>query len=149
MDISKAYPNPVNIESLMQTVRASYQASQGDDGFRVHNIAPENEASVSAALDLIIHQHNPATLTTEQQQRQTDSGERATLLQQADNALTQITNDLAAIAQGKTAATNATTLAQMRTVILGMLDVMEHTCTRQDREIRVLRAIVRNGLDDT
>lgn len=68
VDISKAYPNPVNIDALMETVRATYpEVSQGENGFRVHNVAPENEATVSADLDTIIANHNPATLTTEQQ----------------------------------------------------------------------------------
>lgn len=67
VEITKAYPNPVNIENLMATVRASYpEASQGELGFRVHNVDPENETTVSAALDVIIQQHNPATLTPEQ-----------------------------------------------------------------------------------
>jgi hypothetical protein len=69
VEISKAYPNPVNIDGLLSAVRLVYpQASQGDNGFRVHNIAPENEAAVSADLDTIILAHNPATLTTEQQE---------------------------------------------------------------------------------
>jgi hypothetical protein len=68
VEITKAYPNPVNIESLMKSVRDVYpEASQGDNGFRVHNIAPENETAVSAALDVIIAAHNTNTLTTEQQ----------------------------------------------------------------------------------
>jgi hypothetical protein len=46
VDISKAYPDPCNVDLLMQTVRTSYpEASQGDTGSRVHNIAPENAAA--------------------------------------------------------------------------------------------------------
>lgn len=68
VDVSKAYPNPVNIDALLETVRAQYpQVSQGDTGFRVHHIAPENEGTASAALDAIIAAHNAATLTQDQQ----------------------------------------------------------------------------------
>lgn len=75
VDISKLYPNPVNIEGLMQTVRATYpEASQDDNGFRVHNIAPENEATVSADLDTMIATHNPNELTSEQQIESAQSG---------------------------------------------------------------------------
>lgn len=68
VDITKAYPNPVNIDALLETVRAQYpQVSQGDTGFRVHQIAPENVGTVSAALDAIIAAHNAANLTQDQQ----------------------------------------------------------------------------------
>lgn len=97
-------------------------------------------------VQTVVNAHNPATLTTAQQTRAEDTNARTTLLSLAESALTQIASDRAAIANGKTAAQAATTLAQMRTVIVGMLDVMDNTCNRQDREIRALRAIIRNGL---
>lgn len=78
-----------------------------------------------------------------------DNDARAHILQQSAAALIQIENDLTAITNGKTAATAATTLAHFRTIILGMLDVMEHTCNRQEGEIKVLRAMLRSGLTDT
>lgn len=74
-----------------------------------------------------------------------DTTARTDLLAQAAAALTQLENDLTAIANGKTAANAATTLAQFRTIILGMLDVQEHTCTRQRGVIKTLRAGLRNG----
>lgn len=83
-DITKAYPSPVNIDKLMEDVRAQYaQASQGDTEFRVHNIAAENVATVSAALDTLIAAHNSATLTTEQ----TKAVARTLMLADAKNYL--------------------------------------------------------------
>lgn len=96
-------------------------------------------------IDGVWIQARLAELNTASANKETDSSERAALLQIADNALLQIASDLTAIENGKTAAQTATTLAQMRTIILGMLDVQAHTVNRQDREIRVLRALVRSG----
>lgn len=80
MDITKAYPSPVNIESLMATIRAAYpEASQGENGFRVHNISPENEATVSADLDSIIAAHNPSVQTTLQLETTQANSARAQL----------------------------------------------------------------------
>lgn len=82
VDVSKTYPNPVNIDALLETVRAQYpQVSQGDTGFRVHQIAPENVGTVSAALDAIIAAHSAATLTPTQKE-----------LTQADTAKTALKN---------------------------------------------------------
>lgn len=78
-----------------------------------------------------------------------DNDARAHILQQSAAALTQLENDLTAITNGKAAATAATTLAQFRTIILGMLDIQEHTCNRQQGEIKALRAMLRSGLTDT
>jgi hypothetical protein len=104
------------------------------------DITPDTP-TLEAALDSA-----NAAMATQVATATEDTNERATLLQQAAAALTQIGNDLTAIGNGKTAATNATTLAQMRTVVLGMLDVLEHQCNRDEREIKALRAIIRNGL---
>jgi 5-deoxy-D-glucuronate isomerase len=133
VDITKSYPNPVNIEALRDTVQVTYpQASWGDSGFRIHNITPENEATVSMALDTIILAHNAATLTTSQQEAATDSGERATLLQQAVSALVQIENDKAALVA-------AGSLAAVKPIVQNMLN-------REERIVKALRAIIRNGL---
>jgi hypothetical protein len=82
---------------------------------------------------------------TAQQNQQTDTSERATLLQLAESALTQIANDRAAIVQGKIALANAATLAAVKPILDGMLDRMDNICNRQAMVIRVERAIVRSG----
>lgn len=74
---------------------------------------------------------------------------RTQLLLTAMNALTQIDADRTAIATGRTAAQNASTLAQMRQIMLGMLDVMDNTCQRQAGVIKALRAEVRRRMNDT
>lgn len=103
------------------------------------DITPDTP-TLESALDAAI-----VTLTTEQANRATDTRERATLLDLAAAALTQIDNDKTAIANGKTAAQAATTLAQMRTILLGMLDIQGHTVNRQESEIKALRALIRSG----
>lgn len=75
-----------------------------------------------------------------------DSSARDTLLDLAASALTQIAADRAAIASGKTALANAATLAAVKPIVDGMLDRLDNVCNRQDREIRALRAVIRNGL---
>lgn len=80
------------------------------------------------------------------QNRATDNSERAVLLQQAEAALTQIATDRAAIASGKTALATATTLAQVKQIVNGMLDIDDNMLQQQARIIRVLRALVRSGL---
>lgn len=77
-----------------------------------------------------------------------DTSERAQLLTLAAAALAQIADDRLAIANGITAASAATTLSQMRTIILGMLTGMDNICQRQDREIRAIRAVIRSGLKE-
>lgn len=68
VDISKTFPNPVNIEKLIADVQAVYPTiSTTHIGFTVHEIAPENEATVSADLDTMIAAHNAQSLTPEQQ----------------------------------------------------------------------------------
>lgn len=86
-----------------------------------------------------------AAITAAIADEQTDASERATLLQQAEAALNQIESDKAAVATGKTAAAAATTLAQMRQIVLGILDVKEHQLNREERVIKALRAIIRSG----
>lgn len=75
-----------------------------------------------------------------------DTSERATLLQLADGALTQIAADRAAIAQGKVALANAATLAAVKPIVNGMLDIDDNTLNRQEKIIKALRALIRNGL---
>lgn len=90
-----------------------------------------------------------AEVAAKEAEKTADNDARVDLLIKADAALTQIANDLTAIANGKTAANAATTLAQFRTIILGMLDVQEHTCHREEKVIRVLRAGLRSGWNGT
>jgi enamine deaminase RidA (YjgF/YER057c/UK114 family) len=75
-----------------------------------------------------------------------DTSARATLLQLAENALTQIAADRAAIASGKVALANAATFAAAKPIMNGMLDIEDNVCNRQERIIKALRALLRNGL---
>jgi hypothetical protein len=83
---------------------------------------------------------------TAQQNQQTDTSERATLLQLAESALTQIASDRAAIAQGKIALANAATFAAAKPIVNGMLDIEDNTLNRQEKLVKAVRAMLRNGL---
>jgi hypothetical protein len=87
--IEKAYPNPVNIPALIETVLTSYPVvSQGSTTFRVHEIEDVDESTVSADLDAIIAAHDHDVLTDEQAK----AIAKATLLEQAK---TYLSNQLA------------------------------------------------------
>lgn len=145
MDITKAYPSPVNIEGLINTVLAIYPyVSSGENGFRVHNIAPENAQAVSDNLDAIIAAHDANILTIDQQNKIEDASERANLLTQYNAALNQIANDVSDTETGKTSLQNAATLAQVRPIVDGMLTILQHQLNREERVLKALRAVLRN-----
>lgn len=145
MDIAKAYPNPVNVDGLIETVSAIYpNVSRGDNGFRVHNIAPENAQFVSDDLDAIIANHEPTELTLEQQAKIEDATERQNLLTQYNAALVQIANDVSDTETGETALQSATTLAQVKPIVAGMLTLFQHQLQREARMLKALRAVLRD-----
>lgn len=146
MNISKLYPSPVNIDGLMESVRAIYsEVSSGEVGFRVHNIAPEDEQSVNAVLDAIIASHDHTALTADQIAALDDATNRQELIAQYFVALSQILNDKDDINTGKTALQNAVTLAQVKPVVDGMLTIMQRQLIREERTIKAIRAVIRNG----
>ncbi len=76
----------------------------------------------------------------------TDLSEREQLLNLAEIAITNIASDRQAIATGLTALAAATTLAQVKPIVQGMLSIQDNTLNRQDRVIKALRAVLRSGL---
>lgn len=51
MDISKAYPNPVNRDLLFEQLNASFPSlSFSDSGIVVHNISAQDEAAINGIL---------------------------------------------------------------------------------------------------
>lgn len=81
MDISKAYPNPVNRDLLFEElVLAGFPSlSFSDSGLVVHNVTAQNEATINA----VIAAHNANALTTEQSHK----AEQSTILDKANLAL--------------------------------------------------------------
>lgn len=147
MDIAKAYPDPVNVDGLMEIVRAVYPfVSAGGNGFRVHQIAPENAAAVSSNLDAIIAAHDHTALTLDQQNKIEDNANLSDLLSLYNAGLTQIANDQDDISTGKTALANATTLVQVKPIVDGMLDLMQRQLNREERTLKALRAVVRTQI---
>jgi hypothetical protein len=109
------------------------------DDATLTDITPDT-ATLESALD-----NANAEITQSENVATEDESERATLLSQYNAAITQIGNDQASIANGKTAMQGVPN-SVTRTVILGMLDVMEHIVNRDERELKALRAILRSGL---
>lgn len=130
--------HPVLHQKLQDNVKRATWNAQTQE-LTINGVVEINAAWISAA---------EGAINTAVANKSTDASDRNTLLQQVATALNQLESDRAAVATGKTTATAATTLAQMRQVVLGMLDIKEHQLNREERVIRALRAIVRNGLDD-
>jgi hypothetical protein len=130
-ELVAVYPDVTGIS----VAKGNYYVNLIDD-------SPITQQQLQAVVDL----HNPAILTPAQQTATEDTSARANLLALAESALTQIAADRAAIAQGKVALATATTLGQVKPVMDGVLDRLDNVCNRQDREIRALRAMLRNGL---
>lgn len=124
-----------NRERLTEVIRVQYPNAVFR--FAEHNptspyIEIDDDNADEGVLTTIVENHNPAELTTEQQTQAEDISERATLLQQAAAALTQIEND-------ETALTAAASLAAVKPIVQNMLN-------REERIIKALRAIIRSGL---
>lgn len=114
-----------------------------DETTPVTDITPD-----TATLETALDNANAAILNAANTQTE-DATERATLLTQYNAALTQIGNDLADVANGRTALGNATTLAQVKPIVDGMLVILQHQLNREERELKTLRAILRSGLSGT
>lgn len=86
MDISKAYPNPVNVEKLAEELRTSFPSvSMSDSGIRIHNVVAEDEP----LIDTIIGAHNASVQTDEQKLQ---SAQSAALNQARDYLRKQLLN---------------------------------------------------------
>jgi hypothetical protein len=122
--------NGCSVEYRIMANHPAFNASLDDIEWRgVLPVMPTEQNLIDA------YNAHLAALTSKQQETATDTSERATLLQQAATALTQIESDKAAL-------TAAASLAAVKPIVTNMLN-------REERIIKALRAIIRSGLDDS
>lgn len=99
-------------------------------------------------LDALWIATRQAELTQAETIETEDTTERSTLLSQYNAAVTQIGNDLADVVAGQTAMQTQPN-SVTKSVILGVLTILQHQLNREERELKALRAILRSGLDNS
>lgn len=151
-DMFNAEPDPANWTRIARYIESGYAAlhqQMSEDTTLLSWNATTQELSRNSVviIDSAWIAARQAELTQAENVVTEDASERATLLSLYNAAMTQIGNDQTAITNGKTALVAATTLAQVKPIVDGMLTILEHIVNRDERELKALRAILRSGLD--